>query len=319
MSLDKTKQLQSNIVATYDYYDEEDNLVYQCIRYNPKKFRQRRPHGNNYIWGISAGEYKKGTSGDYYRRSTFDPPHLKYVKFQALEKHYPYKLKNLLKSKFIILVEGEKDVDTLEKIGFFATTNSGGVSFFPKEITEYFKDKYVAILADNDKAGKYGAEKRAKALISIAKQIKIIYTLPNLKEHEDVTDWIKSSFSKNPSELSDDECTNAHNILYNIIKNTKPWSYQSKETIDKTTFLKTPKKINKTTNSIRDFLEKLNSVRPYGKNHWLAQCPYHKDDTNSLSITLKQNKILVYCFAGCRSHQILNRLNLTWADLFIDE
>jgi len=33
-------------VAIYDYTDEQGQLLYQCLRYDPKDFRQRRPDGN---------------------------------------------------------------------------------------------------------------------------------------------------------------------------------------------------------------------------------------------------------------------------------
>ena len=31
------------LVATYDYRDESGKLLYQCVRYEPKDFRQRNP------------------------------------------------------------------------------------------------------------------------------------------------------------------------------------------------------------------------------------------------------------------------------------
>lgn len=34
----------SRIVATYDYSDENGNLLYQVVRYAPKDFKQRRPN-----------------------------------------------------------------------------------------------------------------------------------------------------------------------------------------------------------------------------------------------------------------------------------
>jgi hypothetical protein len=36
----------SEIVATYDYTDEGGNLIFQCVRAEPKDFWQRRPDGN---------------------------------------------------------------------------------------------------------------------------------------------------------------------------------------------------------------------------------------------------------------------------------
>ena len=42
-----------NIVATYDYRDGDDTLLYQVLRLEPKDFRQRRPDGNGgWIWKL---------------------------------------------------------------------------------------------------------------------------------------------------------------------------------------------------------------------------------------------------------------------------
>jgi putative DNA primase/helicase len=43
------------IVATYDYTDEQGNLLYQVVRYQPKDFKQRRPDGcGGWTWKKSA-------------------------------------------------------------------------------------------------------------------------------------------------------------------------------------------------------------------------------------------------------------------------
>ncbi|MET0706816.1 MAG: hypothetical protein ABWY82_08225, partial [Tardiphaga sp.] len=40
-----------NIVATYDYRDSDDTLLYRVLRLEPKGFRQRRPDNNGgWIW-----------------------------------------------------------------------------------------------------------------------------------------------------------------------------------------------------------------------------------------------------------------------------
>jgi DnaB-like helicase C terminal domain len=45
------------IVATYDYTNENGQLVFQVVRYEPKTFKQRRPDGNGgWIWGLNGIE-----------------------------------------------------------------------------------------------------------------------------------------------------------------------------------------------------------------------------------------------------------------------
>ncbi len=47
-----------------------------------------------------------------------------------------------------------------------------------------------------------------------------------------------------------------------------------------------------------------------------AQCPTHQDDRPSLGVSRRGNKVLLHCFAGCRTAEIVHRLGLRMADLF---
>src|SRR5216684_2297646 len=43
------------IVATYDYVDEQGKPLYQVVRFEPKDFRQRRPDGNGgWQWNLNG-------------------------------------------------------------------------------------------------------------------------------------------------------------------------------------------------------------------------------------------------------------------------
>ena len=42
---DEAKPAKRKIVATYDYADESGAVLFQCVRYEPKDFRQRQPGG----------------------------------------------------------------------------------------------------------------------------------------------------------------------------------------------------------------------------------------------------------------------------------
>lgn len=53
------------------------------------------------------------------------------------------------------------------------------------------------------------------------------------------------------------------------------------------------------------------------KNGWVARCPAHQDTTPSLSITPRNDKVLLKCFAGCTAQAIVEALGLTMADLFL--
>ncbi|MFC2024316.1 AAA family ATPase [Chloroflexota bacterium] len=64
-----------------------------------------------------------------------------------------------------------------------------------------------------------------------------------------------------------------------------------------------------------DFLSWLKGVKKNGSNSWLALCPNHDDHNQSLSITLKDGRILLYCHAGCLTETVVERMGLTMSDL----
>lgn len=64
-------------------------------------------------------------------------------------------------------------------------------------------------------------------------------------------------------------------------------------------------------------LDRLSKVRQTGANTWMACCPVHSDRSPSLSITEKDDGIvLLHCFAGCSVEDILDSIGLTFDDLF---
>lgn len=148
-------------VSTYSYTDETGNLISQVLRYEPKTFSQRRPNGN----------------GDWIRNTTG----IRIV---------PYNLPAVMQAETIFIVEGEKDVETLKKIGIVGTTNPRGAGKWRPEFNEYFKDKEVVILPDNDDPGRKHAVDVAHNLYGIAKSVKVV-ELPGLPEKGDVSDWVK--------------------------------------------------------------------------------------------------------------------------------
>lgn len=61
----------------------------------------------------------------------------------------------------------------------------------------------------------------------------------------------------------------------------------------------------------------LQGVRQVGPRRWMARCPAHDDRNPSLSVTEGEDgRILLHCFAGCETEDILRALGLSWKDLF---
>lgn len=73
---------------------------------------------------------------------------------------------------------------------------------------------------------------------------------------------------------------------------------------------------------LEEFLSQLEGVKPAGPGRYMACCPVHNDTNPSLSVTVKDvkgtEKILLKCFAGCRTEDILEELGLTPQDLIVN-
>jgi len=151
-----------NITATYNYKDELGNLLYQVVRYKPKGFSQRRPDGNNdWIWNM------KGVNP------------------------VPYHLPEIIQSiEPVLIVEGEKDVENLRRMGFTATTSPMGAGKWKPSYNEYLKDKEIILIPDHDQPGYQHCQRIGQSLRGIAGKIKWL-KLPGLEEKEDISDWIE--------------------------------------------------------------------------------------------------------------------------------
>lgn len=156
------------LIATYAYTDERGGLLYQCVRYAPKDFRQRRPNG--------AGGWQWNLNGT--RRVLYRLPEL------------------LARSdELVFVVEGEKDADNLARLGLLATTNAGGANTWRDEYAEMLRGRQVVIIPDNDDAGRQHAARVAHSLQDRAASVKIL-ELPNLPAKGDVTDWLNAGGDK---------------------------------------------------------------------------------------------------------------------------
>lgn len=66
------------------------------------------------------------------------------------------------------------------------------------------------------------------------------------------------------------------------------------------------------------FLNQLKNVKSKGNGGYLALCPAHDDHNRSLSIDEKDGKVLVKCFTGCTTEQIVSAIGLEVPNLFED-
>ncbi len=150
--------------TTYDYVDERGVLLYQVCRFMPKTFRPRRP---------SPGGWTPGY-GDARR--------------------VLYRLPEVLEAPIVIVVEGEKDVESLRERGFVATTNSGGskAPWLPA-YTEALRGREVIVIPDNDRPGVARALQVSDELLGSVSRLSIL----KLDNAKDIYEW----FDKGHSEL----------------------------------------------------------------------------------------------------------------------
>ena len=121
---DNSKTPKKKEVCRYRYENKDGKHAFDVVRLEPKTFRPQRPDGK---WSLEGVE------------------------------RVPYSLPELLQGvkdlKLIILLEGEKDVDSAMAMGLVATTFVGGAGKWRDEYLEYFRGADVVLIPDNDTAG----------------------------------------------------------------------------------------------------------------------------------------------------------------------
>lgn len=64
-------------------------------------------------------------------------------------------------------------------------------------------------------------------------------------------------------------------------------------------------------------LSRFEGVKETGPGRWIAKCPAHPDESPSLSLrVLEDGRVLLHCFAGCETSDVLAAVGLGLSDLF---
>jgi hypothetical protein len=129
------------IVKTYDYTDENGKLLFQCCRYKPKDFRQRRPdpkQPGRWLWNLGDG------------------------------RRVLYRLPEVIKAQTVCFAEGEKDCDNLRALGFTATTNPLGAGKWRDEYSETLRGKDVIVFGDVGDSNGDGEKHTAQVIASLS-------------------------------------------------------------------------------------------------------------------------------------------------------
>jgi putative DNA primase/helicase len=154
------------IVATYPYLDHSGKLLFEAVRYMPKRFSQRRPDG--------AGGWKWNLVGI---------------------QRVPYRLPELLAAppdQVVLIPEGEKDVDNLRALGFVATCNPCGAgkwAAIAPIAAPILRGRQVVVLPDSDDHGQ--GQKHADQVVDSCRAAGAkVCQLPMPEGFKDVSDWL---------------------------------------------------------------------------------------------------------------------------------
>tara|TARA_Y100000296_G_scaffold78128_1_gene100443 strand:- start:6231 stop:7916 length:1686 start_codon:yes stop_codon:yes gene_type:complete len=162
---------------TYVYKNAAGDPVMQVLRFREdnggKTFRQQRYENGEWIWGT------QGIEKPLYR--------------------LPEVIEQIKNNGIVYVVEGEKDVATLERLGKVATCNPGGAGAKGQEKwlpnhTKTLAEAKIVIIADNDEPGEVHASNVAAQLREAGSKVKVFKPTNG----KDISDHIGSGL-----ELSD--------------------------------------------------------------------------------------------------------------------
>jgi 5S rRNA maturation endonuclease (ribonuclease M5) len=177
------------IIANYPYVDEQGQLLFEAVRFEPKDFRQRRPDGQGgWIWNLQG-----------VRRVLYRLPDAAAA------------------AGTVYVVEGEKDVHALKALGLVATTSPMGAGKWRDEYAESLRGAgRVVVLSDDDEEGRAHAEQVARSLAGVVSDVRVVELWPRGETKADVSDWIAVA-------ADDEERAQARNLLEEIAERTPQW------------------------------------------------------------------------------------------------
>lgn len=162
----------------------------QKLRYSDKHFGWRQPDGKGgWIWN------RKGLPRSLYIAGKL--------------------------SGVMAVAEGEKDANTLHRLGWDAVSaeDGAGEDKWHSEYTEQLKGRHVLIFQDNDDKGKAFAQETAAALNGSAKSVRVLdlsTVWPDMPEKADVSDMVEHYGDERACQL-----------IADLTHNTPEWTPQS--------------------------------------------------------------------------------------------
>jgi hypothetical protein len=104
-----------------------------------------------------------------------------------------YRLPRVVAADTVLVVEGEKDVETAERLSlppnWAATSNPFGACQWQDEYTHTLEGKAVYICPDNDRAGQDHLHQVGLSLVGKAREIRVVTLPPTVK---DLSEWVEA-------------------------------------------------------------------------------------------------------------------------------
>ena len=184
----KPPSWRNGLKAEYRYYSPKGKYLYSKLRYEGADGKKKIRYGEIY------GDIKK---------SDKKPPNTPLTLYRLDRLQWA-----ITKGLRVYSAEGEKDVDTLTELKFFACT-AGGVSDWKSEHARFFRGAKLTILQDNDKSGAELTNRMLNDLKGYCHSIRV--GRPSSEDKGDVTDFLehegsvddlKALIDKTPSELA---------------------------------------------------------------------------------------------------------------------
>ena len=165
-----------------------------------KKMRIRRDGGKSFLWYLIDPE-----TGEFARKSGLNGLELPLYNICAVNQART-------SGQTVFVVEGEKDVDTLQSLGYIATTKPNGAqNRWTENFIEPLKDLNVIILLDNDEAGADCGKIAVTALSDVTASLKVIPSAslyPELPNKGDISDIVDIIGAERTKELLDSNVLN---------------------------------------------------------------------------------------------------------------
>jgi len=150
-------------INIFQYKNKDGSLSHEKLKFattKGKRFAQRRIHDNAIVENLDG--------------------------IERIPYNYPEVITAIKQGNPIVFVEGEKDADSAELLGYVATT-IGGASDWRDEYKKYFKNASVIQVPDKDTAGVTHIKKVSKSLSEVCKSLKVVI----LPQGKDLTEWIE--------------------------------------------------------------------------------------------------------------------------------